>query len=119
MAKNWIGREDPLLDEAVVKGEFPSIEGAVKAVTGVTLPFVDAAKGRGLAPLVNNAAVLAEGIGRRMRPHSMPQAENALVSQPQPSADRIRQLRDEYLRRSSAANASRAAQGKSFFPSME
>lgn len=66
-AKNWIGREDNSFDGMhVTNSTFPSIEGAVKSLTGVTLPFVDMTSGRGFAPLANNAAVALEGIGSRV-----------------------------------------------------
>lgn len=113
MGKNFIGRE-VRDDPGVTYAAFPSIEGAVKQLTGVTLPFVDMARGGGLAGLVNNAAVLGEGITKRMSPPA-PKAENAWTDAPPPSADRLRTLRDEYLKNQRL----RAGQGKSFHPSME
>lgn len=117
MAKNWIGREDPFLDnERVVYGGFPSIEGSVQSLTGVTLPFVDLSRGRGFAPLFSNAATIADGVLRRL--HSaptMPTAENALRPQGPVQEDRIRQLRDAYLAEKRLA----AGRGKAINPSME
>ena len=116
MAKNRIGREDPFLDNRhVVYGGFPSIEGAVQSVTGVTLPFADVSRGKGLPTLASNAAVLAEGAARRLSGPAMPPAENALSEPPAPSAEKIRQLRDLYLANKRAAGG----QGKAFYPSME
>lgn len=117
MAKNFIGREDPFLDnKLVVNGEFPSIEGVVQSLTGVTLPFVDVSRGRGLAPLVSNAAVLSEGVLRRLSSApDMPPAVNALQPQAPASEDRIRQLRDAYL----ADKRLAAGRGKAINPSFE
>jgi hypothetical protein len=113
MAKNWLGREDNTFDGMLVsKGEVPSIEGAVKSVTGVTLPFVDATRGKFAA--LNNAAVMGEGVMRRLT-QSGPQAESAMTPATPPSADRLMALRDEYLKNQRL----RAGQGKSFNPSME
>lgn len=114
MGKNWIGREDNSFDGMVGSyGTFPSIEGAVQQMTGVTLPFADMSRGRG--SLLGNAAVLGEGMIRRMSGPEMPAAENALGQQPPASADKIRQLRDLYLSNQRAA----AGRGKSFYPSQE
>jgi len=116
MAKNFLGFEDNSYpdDAIVVKGEFPSIEGAVHSLSGVRLPFVDAT--RGVGALANNIAVLGEGIPRYMGYGDGPQPENALgTTKPQANPDRIRQLRDMYLANQRAA----AGQGKSFYPSME
>jgi hypothetical protein len=113
MAKNWLGREDNTFDGMFVsKGEVPSIEGAVKSVTGVTLPFVDATRGK--FAMLNNAAVMGEGVMRRLS-QSGPQAENAMTPATPPSADRLMALRDEYLKNQRL----RGGQGKSFNPSME
>jgi hypothetical protein len=115
MAKNWLGREDNTFDGMFVsKGEVPSIEGAVKSVTGVTLPFADMSRGGGAAGLLNNAAVMGEGVMRRLS-QSGPQAESSMTPATPPSADRLMALRDEYLKNQRL----RAGQGKSFNPSME
>jgi hypothetical protein len=117
MAKNWIGREDPFLDnERVVYGGFPSVEGAVQSLTGVALPFVDLSRGKGIAPLVSNAATVGEGVLRRLSSApSMPPAENALMPQGPVQEDRIRQLRDAYL----AEQRMAAGRGKAINPSQE
>lgn len=114
MGKNWIGREDNSFDGMVGSyGTFPSIEGAVQQMTGVTLPFADMSRGKG--SLIGNAAVLAEGAMRRMSGPEMPPAENAMTPQPSASADKIRQLRDLYVANQRAS----AGRGKSFHPSQE
>jgi hypothetical protein len=114
MGKNFIGREDNSFDGAILaKSEVPSVEGAVKALTGVTLPFVDMSRGGG--SLLNNAAVLGEGALRRLQKPALPEAENALVVTPEPTADRIRSLRDEYLRSKNGWSG----HGKPFHPRME
>jgi len=109
MGKNWIGREDNTFDgQNVSYGTFPSVEGAVQQLTGVTLPFADMTRGKG--SLLTNAVVLGEGITRRMAQPAMPEAENALVPQPPASADKIRELRDLYM----ANRRASASRGKSF-----
>lgn len=113
MAKNWIGREDPFLDNNVVKTEFPSIEGTIKNLTGYTLPFIDASRGAG--SLLNNAAVFAEGISRRMPDDGFPEAPSSLTPQPPASEDRIRELLGMY----GAKRQQAAARGKPFYPSQE
>lgn len=117
MAKNFIGREDPFLDNnRVVYGGFPSIEGSVQSLTGVTLPFVDVSRGKGFAPLFSNALTVGDGVLRRLSSApSMPAAENALRPQAPVSEDRIRQLRDAYL----AEQRMAAGRGKSINPSQE
>lgn len=100
MAKNFIGREDNWGDdEIVVRGTVPSIEDAVYGLTGVRMPLMDLSRGPG--SLANNAAVLAEEAERRlsqMKP-AMPEAIPALTAPPQGSADRIRQLLNQYVAR--------------------
>ncbi|NDE15095.1 hypothetical protein EBZ80_09220 [bacterium] len=115
MAKNLIGREDNTFDGRIVsKGEFPSIEGAVKQLTGVTLPFSDLSRGGGLAGLLSNAAVVADGVGRRL-PSPGPQPENALGGQVEVQPDRIRALRDRYL----AMQSARGGQGRYINPAFQ
>lgn len=114
MAKNWIGREDNTFDGMVGSyGTFPSVEGAVQQLTGVTLPFVDLSRGSG--SLLGNAAVAAEGLLKRMPQSQFPEAEPVLQSPQSQSAERIRQLLDY----SNAKKRLSAGQGKSFYPSQE
>lgn len=114
MAKNFLGFEDNSFDGKIVhKAEFPSIEGAVHSLTGVRLPLADFSRGAG--SLASNAAVLGEGIPRLMGYAAGEQAENALAPQQPVPTDRIRALRDEYLKRKRLE----AGQGKSFYPSQE
>jgi hypothetical protein len=114
MAKNFLGFEDNSWDGRIVhKAEFPSIEGAVKGLTGYALPFIDASRGAG--SLLNNAVVFAEGIARRLPDDGFPDATNSLAPAQPVSEDRIRELIEMY----GAKKRQSAAQGKSFYPSQE
>lgn len=100
MGKNLIGREDNSFDdEIVVRGTVPSIEDAVYGLTGVRMPLIDLSRGPG--SLLNNALVLGQEAEQRlsqMKP-AMPEATPALTAPPQDSADRIRQLMNQYVAR--------------------
>jgi hypothetical protein len=50
------GAVRPVPPQQFTRGEVPSIEGSVKRLTGVTLPFADLSRGPG--SLVSNAAVV-------------------------------------------------------------
>lgn len=50
------GAVRPVPPKQFTRGEVPSVEGAVKQLTGVTLPFADLSRGPG--SLVSNAAVI-------------------------------------------------------------